>query len=125
MSTKTGTISKFDNIKWLVVISLLASSMFGFYYFNEQYSLLIRVISLLIIIGLATFVALTTDKGIRTKNFIQQTNIEVRKVVWPTRQETVQMTGIVILMVILVTVIIWVMDSILMWLVRFFTGQGA
>jgi preprotein translocase subunit SecE len=75
-------------------------------------------------VGLAIFIALQTEKGRNTKNFLQQTQIEVRKVVWPTRQETVQMTGIVILMVVLVALIIWMLDSFLFWLVRFFTGQG-
>ncbi len=125
MSTKKNatTSSKFDIIKWLLVVLLLGTGIVGFYYFEEQ-SLLLRVVSLLGIVGIAIFVALQTDKGHRTKDFLQQTHIEVRKVVWPTRQETVQMTGIVLLMVLLVSLIIWMMDSLLFWLVRLFTGQG-
>ncbi|MCK5524603.1 MAG: preprotein translocase subunit SecE [Thiomargarita sp.] len=126
MSTKknaTTSSNKFDIIKWLLVVLLLCTGIVGFYYFEEQ-SLLLRVVSLLGIVGIAIFVALQTDKGRRTKDFLQQTHIEVRKVVWPTRQETVQMTGIVLLMVLLVSLIIWMMDSLLFWLVRLFTGQG-
>ena len=126
MSTKknaTTSSNKFDIIKWLLVVLLLCTGIVGFYYFEEQ-SLLLRVVSLLGIVGIAIFVALQTDKGRRTKDFLQHTHIEVRKVVWPTRQETVQMTGIVLLMVLLVSLIIWMMDSLLFWLVRLFTGQG-
>ncbi len=127
MSTKknapTASSNKFDIIKWLLVALLLGTGIVGFYYFEEQ-SLLLRVVSLLGVVGVAIFVALQTDKGRRTKDFLQQTHIEVRKVVWPTRQETIQMTGIVLLMVLLVSLIIWMMDSLLFWLVRLFTGQG-
>jgi len=125
MSTKTDatTSDKFDTIKWLLVMVLLGTSIVGFYTFAEH-SLLLRVVSLLGIVGLAIFIALQTDKGRRTKDFLQQTHIEVRKVVWPTRQETMQMTGIVLIMVLLVALIIWGLDSVLFWLVRLFTGQG-
>jgi len=126
MSTKTyATLSsnKLDTLKWLLVLLLLSTGIVGFYYFAEH-SLLLRVVSLLGLVGLAIFIGLQTEKGRSTKNFLQQTQIEVRKVVWPTRQETVQMTGIVILMVVLVALIIWMLDSLLFWLVRLFTGQG-
>lgn len=126
MSTKTDATpssNKLDTLKWLLVLLLLSTGIVGFYYFAEH-SLLLRVVSLLGIVGLAIFIALQTEKGRSTKNFLQQTQIEVRKVVWPTRQETVQMTGIVILMVVLVALIIWMLDSLLFWLVRLFTGQG-
>jgi preprotein translocase subunit SecE len=126
MSTKTDATpssNKLDTLKWLLVLLLLSTGVVGFYYFSEH-SLLLRVVSLLGVVGLAIFIALQTEKGRRTKNFLQQTQIEVRKVVWPTRQETVQMTGIVILMVVLVALIIWMLDSLLFWLVRLFTGQG-
>ena len=125
MSTKTDatTSSKFDTIKWLLVMVLLGTGIFGFYTFAE-YSLLLRVVILLGIVGISIFIALQTVKGRRTKDFLQQTHVEVRKVVWPTRQETLQMTGIVLIMVLLVAIIIWGLDSFLFWLVRLFTGQG-
>jgi preprotein translocase subunit SecE len=84
----------------------------------------VRVISLLAIASLAIWIALATEKGRQTKEFLREAHLEVRRVVWPTRQETVQMTGIVLVMVLIVSLIIWVVDSILMWMVRYFTGQG-
>jgi preprotein translocase subunit SecE len=112
-----------DSFKWLLVIFLLGGGLFGFYYF-AQHSLLVRVISLLAIASLAIWIALATEKGRQTKEFLREAHLEVRRVVWPTRQETVQMTGIVLVMVLIVSLIIWVVDSILMWMVRYFTGQG-
>ena len=125
MNTKIDATAsdKFDFLKWLLIVLLLGSGIISFYYFAEH-SLLLRVISLLVIIGIATFIASTTIKGRGILDFLREAHLEVRKVVWPTRQETVQMSGIVLVMVVLVAVIIWVLDSILLWLVRGFTGQG-
>ncbi len=125
-STKTDATasSKLNNLKWAIVGLLLTAGIIGFYYFAE-YSLLMRVISLLTIVGISTYIASTTNKGQSTLSFLKDTNIEVRRVVWPTRDETIKMTGVVILMVVLVAFIIWSVDSILFWLVRLFTGQGA
>ena len=126
MSTKTGAtaLNKFDSLKWALIGLILSAGIIGFYYFAE-YSLLIRVISLLTIVAISTYIASTTQKGQSTLSFLKETNLEVRRVVWPTRDETLKMTGVVILMVVLVAFIIWGVDSILFWLVRLFTGQGA
>lgn len=126
MNTKTGATasSKLDSLKWVIVGLLLSAGIIGFYYFAE-YSLLMRVISLLAVVGITTYIASTTLKGQSTVSFLKETNLEVRRVVWPTRDETIKMTGVVMLMVVLVAFIIWGVDSILFWLVRLFTGQGA
>jgi preprotein translocase subunit SecE len=125
MTTKTDTTieNKIDFLKWLLVVLLLAAGIIGFYYFIEH-SLLLRVIGLLIVFGIAGFIASTTEKGRTTVSFLHESHLEVRRVVWPTRQETLQMTGVVLLMVVLVAFIIWALDSLLLWLVRLFMGQG-
>ncbi|MEN8217031.1 MAG: preprotein translocase subunit SecE [Pseudomonadota bacterium] len=125
MSTKTDATvsSSLDTIKWLLVILLLSAGIIGFYWFAEQ-SQLLRVVSLIAVIIVVTLIASTTEKGRSTKNFLHETHLEVRRVVWPTRKETVHMTGIVLVMVVLVALIIWAMDSLLLWLVKMFTGQG-
>ncbi len=127
MNTKTKTTApnKFiDFIKWILVAILVAAGVFGFHYFSEH-SQLLRVVSILGVIGIAFFIASTTNKGRSTVNFVRQSHMEVRRVVWPTRQETVQMTGIVLLMVVMVALLIWSLDSLLLWSVRVFTGQGS
>jgi preprotein translocase subunit SecE len=125
MTTKTDTTikNKIDLFKWLLAVLLLSTGIIGFYYFTEH-SLLLRVISLLIVFGIAGFIASTTEKGQATISFLHESHLEVRRVVWPTRQETIQMTGVVLLMVVLVALIIWSLDSLLLWLVRLLTGQG-
>lgn len=97
MSTKTDAraSNKLDTLKWLLVVLLLGAGIISFYYFDE-YSLLLRVISLLVVVFLVAFIASTTEKGRTTLDFLQQSHLEVRRVVWPTRQETAQMTGVVL-----------------------------
>lgn len=126
MNTKTETApdGRLDVFKWAIAIILLSVGIVGFYYFAEQ-SQLLRTVGLLILGGLAVFIASTTLKGQQSLRFVKEAHIEVRKVVWPTRKETIQTTGIVLLMVLLVAVFIWLLDSLLLWIVRILTGQGS
>jgi len=123
MNTKATTPDKLDTIKWLIVMLLIAGGMVGFYYFDEHW-IWVRISGLLVIMGVAVFIAAKTEKGRNTLGFMREAHTEVRKVVWPTPQETLQVTGIVIVMVVLVAIIIWFLDSILMWIVRLLTGSG-
>lgn len=124
MSTKLETIGGIpDSVKWLVVCAMLAAGIGAFHYFGDQ-SLLLRVVGLLIVIAAVSAVALRTEKGRIGWEFVRDARTEVRKVVWPTRRETLQTTGIVIVMVGLVAVMLWMLDSLLGWLVRFLLGQG-
>lgn len=125
MSTKTDAAAsdKLDFLKWLLVVLLLGVGIVSFYYFAEH-SLLLRVLGLLLVMGITILIASTTTSGHSTLKFLRDSQLEVRRVVWPTRQETIQMTGVVFVMVMLVALIIWLVDSILFWLVRWLTGQG-
>lgn len=125
MNTKANTPDdgKTDTVKWSITLLLIVGGIVGFYYFSEQW-IWMRILGLLIVIGLAGFIAAKTEKGLYAIEFMREAQIEVRKVVWPTPRETTQVTGIVIVMVIFVAVIIWVLDSLLMWIVRLLTGGG-
>ena len=113
--------ARLDILKWIAVWVLLGGAMFGFYYFSAE-SLLLRVLGLLIIAGVAVLLAVRTEKGRFALDFMRETQTEVRKVVWPTRQETVQTTGVVVFMVILIALMIWAIDSILFWIVQKLTA---
>jgi preprotein translocase subunit SecE len=123
MNTKTDaqTGSALDTVKWLVAGLLVAGGMVGFYYFSDIL-LLLRILSLLAVAGIAIFIVFHTAKGQQTWRFIQDTHLEVRKVVWPSRQETIHTTIIVIVMVLIIALMIWVVDSILFWIVKTVTG---
>ncbi len=112
-----------DQLKWSTVAVLLAGSVVAFYYFGDQ-SLLLRVIGLIVVGGVAAAVALQTERGREAWEFMRESRTELRKVVWPTRKETLQTTLIVIAVVALTAVILWIFDGILAWIVRLLLGQG-
>lgn len=114
---------KLDILKLVIAVGIIITGIVGFYYFVEQ-SILIRTIGLLVFAGIAVLIALQTEKGRTFWSFFQEAQIEVRKVVWPTRQETLQTTLIVILVVILVAISLWLIDMFLGWSVRSLLGQG-
>ncbi len=123
MSTD-AQVSSLDTVKLAVALLLLAGGVVGFYIFKDQL-LLVRVLGLLAVAGVSIAVASQTDKGRSIWGFIGNTRTEVRKVVWPTRQETIQTTITVLFMVFLLGVFLWLLDMFLFWAIRVLTGQGA
>lgn len=122
MNAKVETeASKLDGLKWLVVIALISVGVVGnSMYANE--SLLYRVIALLVLAGVAGFVALQTAKGKAFFQLFKEAKNEIRKVVWPTRQETLQTTGIVVVAVLIIGLLLWGLDSLLGWIISGFIG---
>jgi preprotein translocase subunit SecE len=116
---KSGT----DTLKLWVAVMLMAGGVYGFYHFEDQHAV-IRVLGLLSVAGVALFVASQTAFGRTVLGFISGANSEVRRVVWPTRTETLQTTLVVILLVLLLGIFLWVLDMILLWAVQLLTGQG-
>ena len=104
--------SAFDWFKWIVVVALVAGTVYGNFYFADQ-SLIVRVVVVLIALAVALGVAATTIKGRSVNRLRKDAWVEVRKVVWPTRQETVQTTMVVIGFVLIVALILWGVDTLL------------
>ncbi len=120
---ETEQTGKLDSLKLVVVVALLIGGIAQFYYFAEE-SQLYRVLALLAFMAVAGGVAYTTQLGRGIWGFARDARTEVRKVIWPTRQETVQTTLMVVVMVILVGIMLWIMDMFLRWAVFALTGQG-
>lgn len=124
MSTQVeSSASVGDVVKQVFSIVFVIAGLAGFYYFSE-FALLYRVLSLVVIVLIAMGLMLTTQLGQGFWNFALESKQEVRKVVWPTRQETMRTTLMVFAMVIIVGVILWLLDMFLFWGVRLLTGQG-
>jgi preprotein translocase subunit SecE len=123
MSDKAVSVSGFDYFKLLSSALIMVGAISAFYLYAE-YSLLVRVLGLLAAVGVAVFVALQSLQGQVIWQYLSDARTEVRKVVWPTRQETVQTTLVVIVMVILIGIFLWLVDMLLMWGVQLLTGQG-
>ena len=83
---------------------------------------LYRAIALVVLALVAGFVALQTSKGKAFWSLLKEARIEIRKVVWPTRQETAQTTMIVVAVVLVMALILWGLDSLLGWIVSQFIG---
>ncbi|MGB0733098.1 MAG: preprotein translocase subunit SecE, partial [Pontibacterium sp.] len=81
-----------------------------------------RVVALLVLAGVAGFVALQTAKGQAFYSMFKESKAEIRKVVWPSRQETLQMTGLVVVVVLVMALVLWGVDSLLGWAVSSVIG---
>ena len=124
MNSKVETEgSGLDTAKLAAAVSLMVAAVVAFYWFADH-SLLLRVLGLLAATGIALFVASQTLVGGRVLGFVSDARTEVRKVVWPTRQETVQTALIVFGVVIFMGIVLWLLDVLLLWAVRLLTGQG-
>lgn len=122
MNSKTDSSSKLDILKWLAVVLLLVAGICGDIYFESQPAAL-RIAAMLVIGIVMLAIIGFTDKGKKVIAFAQEARIELRKVVWPTRQETIQITLVVVAIVIITALFLWGIDSVLLWIVQLLTGQ--
>lgn len=113
-----------DKLKLLVAVMLVISGVAGFYFLADAPTV-VRVLSVIVGVVLAGIVAGMSAPGKQFFSFALEARDEAKKVVWPTRKETIQMTGVVILFVIVMALFLWAVDSILMWLVKLAMGQGS
>ena len=124
MSARLEKAASFaDLVKWIGAAVLLVAALAAFYLFPDE-SLLFRVVGLLVVAGVCGAIVYTTEKGRTLWLFLRDARTEVRKVVWPTRAETLQTTGIVIVMVSILAVIMWGFDSLLSVAVKSLLGSG-
>lgn len=104
--------SKLDSLKWLVAIGLLVAGLVGFNHYEEQ-AMYIR--ALMVIGGLiaAIAVVMTTAKGKALWLFVKESRTELRKVIWPSSNETVRTTIAVLVMIIILGLFLWGFDSLI------------
>ncbi|MBX2839417.1 MAG: preprotein translocase subunit SecE [Gammaproteobacteria bacterium] len=110
-----------DKLKLYLAAAISIAGLVGFYVLSDQ-SLLFRIIGLLVVFGVAMFIAYQTVRGKQTVEFFKDARTEVRKVVWPTRAETVQTTITVFIIVFLIGVFLWLLDMLLSSLFQMITG---
>jgi preprotein translocase subunit SecE len=113
MSTQSNsTVKLFDWFKWAVAIVLVGAAVYGNSYFAE-YALLYRVLGVVVLGLLALVFAFYTEAGQKTNTLRREAWQEVRKVVWPSRQETAQTTLIVLAVVLAVALVLALVDWLL------------
>lgn len=113
-----------DTLKIVFALGLLGVGVVGFYMYPEQ-SLLYRVLGLVALAAIAVGVLYTTAVGQRTWQFAQDSRVELRKVVWPSRTEAIQTTLIVLAVVVLIGIFLWLLDTVLQWAFGMITGIGS
>ncbi|NQD38397.1 preprotein translocase subunit SecE [Permianibacter sp. IMCC34836] len=112
------TPTRLDSLKWILVAFLIAVAVVGNQYFVEQ-AWYFRAIGVIVALAVAAVVALQTQKGRDALEFAKEARTEIRKVVWPTRQETVQTTIIVAIFVVVIALFLWLVDWLLVWALGF------
>ena len=112
-----------DKIKLVIAFALAASAVAGFYMFSEQ-SLLLRVLGLLVVVGITLAIVYQTEVGRGAWGYVIASRNEVRKVVWPSRQETTQTTMMVVAMVFVMALLLWIIDWFLAQGVQMLTTAG-
>jgi preprotein translocase subunit SecE len=118
----TGSVA-LDLIKSVLAAALIVAGIGGYYYYPDA-SVVARAVGVVASLAIASAVFLTTTRGRELWRFIQTSRIELRKVVWPTRQETLQTSVAVIVFALIMGVFFWLLDMLLLWVTRFLTGQG-
>ncbi len=126
MATQAGKqpgteTSMADRAKWFAVIALVVGGIVGNWWFGEI-NVFYRALALVAMAVLAGFILFQTEKGRNLWVLMRDARSEVRRVIWPTRQETLQTTLIVIVLILVFALILWALDSLLTWIVQMLIG---
>jgi preprotein translocase subunit SecE len=125
MNTKADTPpSSLDTAKLALALLVLIGGLVAFYYYADA-AKLARIGGIVAAVVAAVAIASQTEKGRQMVSFVRDAQIEVRKVVWPTRKETTNTTLVVMIVVILFAFLLWVLDWILGGMVQALIGRGA
>ncbi len=112
-----------DRIKIAMAALLVVAGVAAFYYFSES-AAIVRVAAVLAGFAAGLVVVWTTEPGKQFYVYAQESITETKKVVWPTRKETLQTTGIVFAFVVVMALFLWLVDASLLWVVKKLMGQG-
>ena len=120
--TETSQSGVLDIIKLLIAAGVLIGGLYSYYYYEFDLSLPVRVLIVLGGTGLGITIGMMSTQGQRLWHFIQGSRVEIRKVVWPTKQETTQTAIAVFVFTLVMMLFFWLLDSGLLWLTRKLVG---
>ena len=124
MSTQTETSESgvLDTVKLLLAAIALVGGLYAYYYYETTVAQALRVLMVLGGTAVGIGIAMTSTQGQRLWHFIQGSRVEIRKVVWPTKQETTQTAIAVFVFTLVLMLFFWALDSGLLWLTRTLVG---
>lgn len=114
-----------DSLLLVVAAALFAGGLFAFYYFDPQLATVLRLLILMAAFGAAAAVGYQTATGRDVWSAITGARTELRKVIWPTRQESVQTTLMIAVVVVIMALLMWGLDSTLLYGVEKLTGRAS
>lgn len=114
---------RLDTLLWAVALVLLLAGLWANQHFASVEWGLRAAVGLVLMVGLAALLLFASTQGRRFSMFVGMVRGELRKVAWPNRKETTQGTIMVVVAVAIMAVLLWVIDSGLMWAFGFITGH--
>ncbi|MGN8159337.1 preprotein translocase subunit SecE [Salinisphaera sp. RV14] len=122
-TSEQRTASALDTaLLWLAIVVLIAS-IAGYYYFTA-YTDVVRVLGMLAGVAVAALIAFQSALGRTAWSYVQGSRTELRRMVWPTRRETMQTTLLVVVFVLILAAFIWALDIVLGYAVTLLTGRA-
>jgi preprotein translocase subunit SecE len=112
-----------DTAKLAFAIVVVLAGLVAYYYFADA-SALLRALGVILALAIGAVVAFTSLQGRTLWKFIQGARVELKKVVWPTREETIQTTLVVLVVALIGGVFFFLLDMFLAWITSRLTGQG-
>ena len=112
-----------DIAKYAITALLLVAGVFAFYWFEGQWPMAGRVLAVVGGVAGSLVVFLTSAKGAQTREFLSEARFELRKVVWPTRQEALRMTWVVMIVVVIISLMLAGFDLVIQWVIRLLLGN--
>ena len=112
--TENNIETKSSKSYLILSIGVLVTGMILFYYFSDV-RLFYRVVGIISVVIFSAFIAYQSDFGKLVYSYVTDSKVELKKVTWPTKQETMQTTLGVIFVVIVVGILLWLFDMLLGW----------
>ena len=120
--TETNQSGALDIVKLVIAAAVIIGGLYSYYYYEFELALPLRVLIVLGGTGIGITIGMMSTQGQRLWHFIQGSRVEIRKVVWPTKQETTQTAIAVFVFTLIMAVFFWLLDSGLLWLTRTLVG---
>lgn len=111
-----------NSLLWTLSILLVGVAAVGNTYFASHFPLVARIILLVVLLIAAVGLAALTNQGRTAIGFLKDARLELRKIIWPKRQETTQTTLIVGAVCLVVALALWGIDSIIVAVINFLTS---
>ncbi len=119
----TQSASAGDIAKYAAALLLVVAGIFAYYWFEGSWPTGVRILAIVAGLVLGGVVFFGTAKGVRTRGFLSESRFELRKVVWPTRQEATRTMWVVIAAVILISLILAAFDWVIQLGVKTLLGS--